>query len=121
MDPAKARKLLEARREDLRSIVRTASEQGGLDEEQRSSAGEMSPFDPGDIGTDTFERELDLSVRETAEASLRDVDAAFGRLEKGTYGICPVCDEPIDDERLEAKPEAEFCVRHQPTAAASSA
>ena len=118
MDPKKARRLLEARREDLRRIVRAASEQGSLDEEQRSSSGEMSPFDPADIGTDTLERELDYSVRETAEASLRDVDAAFDRLEKGTYGICPVCDEPIDDERLEAKPEAEYCVRHQPRSAA---
>ena len=118
MDPKKAQRLLEARREDLQRVARAATEQGALEEEQRSSSGEMTPFDPADIGTDTLERELDYSVRETAEASLRDVELAFERLKNGTYGICPVCREPIDDARLEAKPEAEYCVKHQPSAAA---
>lgn len=118
MDAEKARRLLEARREDLQRIARVAVEQGSLGEEQRPSAGEVTPFDPGDLGTDTFERELDTSVRESAEASLREVELAFERLSAGTYGICPVCNAPIDDERLEAKPEAEYCVKHQPSAAA---
>lgn len=118
MDAKTAKRLLEARREDLERIARAATEQGSLGEEQRSSAGEISALDPGDIGTDTFERELDYSIRETAEASLRDVELAFERLKNGTYGICPVCNEPIDDARLEAKPEAEYCVKHQPSAAA---
>ena len=118
MGPDRARELLEKRRSDLEDIVRVATEQGSLDEAQSDSAGETAGYDqhPGDIATDTLERELDLSVRESAQASLEDVDRAVHRLENGTYGICPVCDEPIPDERLEAKPEAEFCVKHQPSA-----
>lgn len=117
MDKAKARRLLEARKDVLLQLVRAATEQGSLDEEQRSSAGEMTALEPGDIGTDTHERELGYSVRESAEASLRDVERALERVDQGIYGICPVCGEPIDDARLEAKPEAEFCVKHQPSAA----
>jgi RNA polymerase-binding protein DksA len=118
MNADRARELLEARRIDLEGIVRAATEQGSLDQSQTDSTGEATVVDqhPADIATDTLERELDLSVRESAEAGLQDVERALKRIEKGTYGICPVCDAPIPEERLEAKPEAEFCVEHQPSA-----
>ena len=118
MNTARAKELLEQRRTDLTEVVRVATDQGSLNESQADSSGEMAAYDqhPADLATDTLEREVDLSVRETAEASLQDVDRAFERIEKGTYGTCPVCNEPIPDERLEARPEAEFCVEHQPQA-----
>jgi RNA polymerase-binding transcription factor DksA len=117
MNANRARELLTRRRDDLLRVARAATEQFDLDTE-RTSGGEHTAADQhsADAATDTLERELGLSVRETAEESLRDIEAAFKRLENGTYGICPVCNEPIDDARLEAKPEAEFCVKHQPTA-----
>ena len=117
MDGKKARELLEARRSDLEDIVRAATQQGSLDEEQGSSAGgELSSADqhPADAATDTLEREMDLSVRDQAEASIRDVDKALERVEAGTYGSCSVCEAPIPDDRLEVRPEAEFCVEYQP-------
>jgi RNA polymerase-binding transcription factor DksA len=118
MDDGRARELLEKRRDDLDAIVRAATQQGSLDQAQSDSTGDSaSDQHPGDLATDTLERELDLSVRENAEAELRDVDRAIERLAKGLYGICPVCDEPIPDERLEARPEAEFCITHQPATA----
>jgi DnaK suppressor protein len=117
MDADRARQLLRDRRSELERIARAATEQGSLDQAQSESAG-SSVVDqhPGDIATDTLERELDLSVRETAEAGVVDVDRALLRVDDGTYGICPVCKEPIPDERLEARPEAEYCVTHQPSA-----
>jgi RNA polymerase-binding protein DksA len=107
MNAKRARELLERRHTDLEAIVRAATDDtGSMDE----------PVDAADVATETLERELDQSVRGSAEASLQDVDRAVQRIEKGTYGICPVCKEPIPDERLEARPEAEFCVKHQPSA-----
>lgn len=41
---------------------------------------------------------------------LTDIDAAFARLEGGTYGICRGCAEPIPAERLEILPYARCCV-----------
>jgi DnaK suppressor protein len=118
MDATSARDLLTRRRDELLLIARVATEQGDLDTERTISGGEHTAADQhsADAASDTLGRELGLSVRDTAEAGLREIEFAFRRLDHGTYGICPVCAEPIDDARLEAKPEAEFCVKHQPTA-----
>lgn len=66
-----------------------------------------------DLGTDTFNRERDLSILETVEAELADIERALSRLDDGTYGICEVCGSGIADERLEVLPAARYCVDHQ--------
>ena len=109
MNATRARELLTQRRSDLERIAQVTIEQG-------SSSLTDSVKDSGDLATDALERELDMSVRETAEAGVEDIDRAIARLEEGVYGICPVCKEEIPDERLEARPEAEYCVDHQPAA-----
>jgi RNA polymerase-binding protein DksA len=117
MDNTKAKQLLEARKADLQKIAHIATEQGDLNVEQRESAGDVAT-DPTELASDTLEREVDLSIRDAAEDSLRMVEAALERVSEGTYGTCARCGEPIPDERLEARPEAEYCVEHQPATAA---
>ena len=46
----------------------------------------------------------------TLEKQLRDVNKALVSLEKGTYGICKYCDQPIDEKRLRARPTSSACV-----------
>ena len=41
---------------------------------------------------------------------LRDIEAAWRRLDDGTYGICTVCGAPIGFERLHAEPHAARCI-----------
>jgi sigma-B regulation protein RsbU (phosphoserine phosphatase) len=43
---------------------------------------------------------------------LEEVDAALARMDAGTYGICEMCDEPIEPERLMADPLARICLSH---------
>jgi sigma-B regulation protein RsbU (phosphoserine phosphatase) len=43
---------------------------------------------------------------------LEEVDAALTRMDEGTYGLCQVCHEPIETERLLADPLAQFCLDH---------
>jgi len=69
-----------------------------------------------DLGTETFNRERDLSILEQVEAELADVEHALARLENGTYGTCEACGRPIDDDRLEAQPATRFCVSDQAAA-----
>jgi RNA polymerase-binding protein DksA len=116
MNTKRARQLLQERRTELTKLVGVATEQGSLDEEQRVSTGEIPSTDTADLATDTLEREVDLSVREGLEAAVADVERALERLDNGRYGVCLQCGRPIDDERLEARPEAEYCVEHQPRA-----
>lgn len=44
------------------------------------------------------------------EARLTSVDAALNRLRMGQFGLCGECGDPIPAERLEAIPDAEFCM-----------
>jgi RNA polymerase-binding transcription factor DksA len=69
-----------------------------------------------DIGTETFDRERDLTILEHIDAELSDIEHALRRLEDGSYGVCEACGGPIGDDRLEAVPAARFCLRDQATA-----
>jgi RNA polymerase-binding transcription factor DksA len=76
---------------------------------------ELSKVDqhPGELGTETFERERDLRALMILESELKDIEDALRRLDEGSYGICEACGKPIDDERLAAKPWARFCIADQ--------
>ncbi|MHB8295265.1 MAG: TraR/DksA C4-type zinc finger protein [Acidimicrobiales bacterium] len=69
-----------------------------------------------DTGTETFDRERDISILEQVEAELADVEHALARLDEGTYGTCEACGAPIEAERLEALPQARFCLADQAVA-----
>jgi len=44
------------------------------------------------------------------EKELRDVGKSLDRLEKGSYGVCKYCDQPIEEKRLLARPTSGACV-----------
>ncbi len=64
----------------------------------------------GEARTVDVERERVLALASIATGRLEEIDVALARLEAGTYGICAGCRQPIDRARLEALPEARFCV-----------
>ncbi len=68
------------------------------------------------MGTETFEREKDLSILENVESELADIEHALRRIAEGTYGTCEACGRPIDEARLEAMPAARLCVEDQAAA-----
>ena len=43
---------------------------------------------------------------------LQEVDAALERVNAGTYGLCEVCHDPVEPERLLADPLLRFCLDH---------
>jgi sigma-B regulation protein RsbU (phosphoserine phosphatase) len=43
---------------------------------------------------------------------LAEVDAALNRMDLGTYGICEVCHDTVESERLIADPLTRFCLDH---------
>jgi DnaK suppressor protein len=54
--------------------------------------------------------DLDLAEIDRDLAELREVEAALGRIEQGSYGACATCDGPIGEERLQANPSASRCL-----------
>ena len=118
MDPDVAKQRLDEERVRLEETKATFDDEHLRDESVDDSISELSSNDqhPADIGSETFEREKDLSILEQVEAELADVEHALRRLEDGTYGICEACGQPIDEARLEALPAARFCLKDQAAA-----
>ncbi len=110
-----ARQHLEAERDRLSALKDTFADEHLEDQREDESLSELASNDQhqADIGTETFEREKDLSILEHIEAELGDVEHALHRLDEGTYGTCEACGRRIDDSRLEAMPAARFCMDDQ--------
>jgi len=111
MIKAKVHKRLEEERTRLEGV-----RDGLLREEADADAGaELSNVDqhPGDLGSETFEHEKNLSLLEQVSDELLQIEAAVQRVEQGTYGTCQACGRPIGSERLEALPATRFCVDDQ--------
>lgn len=107
------RRLLAEGRERRRMIDRLTGR--GLNRPETVVTGELSSYDnhPADLGSETFEREKDLSLRLEAQEDLRRIEAALRRIETGTYGICEQCGRPVGQARLEAVPWALLCIACQ--------
>lgn len=61
-------------------------------------------------GEDPFENDVSRSLLETEEALLMEVVAALGRIDRGVFGICQECRQPISTGRLNALPYGRECI-----------
>lgn len=106
VDEEEARARLTAEHGRVSEMVGRLREEFGSSESEQ--VGELASYDqhPGDLGSETFEREKDLSILEGLEADLSELEAALQRIDDGTYGIDEVTGEPIDPDRLRANPAA---------------
>ncbi|MCR9129592.1 MAG: TraR/DksA family transcriptional regulator [Alphaproteobacteria bacterium] len=95
-----ARARLEALRDEILALSRTAAEDRKPVSLDQQSVGRLS-------------RQDSLQVQAMAKAAdarrageLRRIDAALARLQEGEYGWCVECGEAIDARRLEIDPAA---------------
>lgn len=101
-------KLLEQRAEYQKEY---ADLEEGSRTSQSEASGEAS-FDEeyADAGSYTFEREKELSIGNNIRDLLSKVDHALIKIEKGTYGICDNCGNPIAKARVLALPHSSLCL-----------
>jgi DnaK suppressor protein len=57
-----------------------------------------------------FERQHVAAHIDRVLDRLREIDAALGRLDQGTYGVCQGCGRQIPAERLTARPFTTTCI-----------
>ena len=98
---------LEQRLEELRR-TRTAMRR----ESDGGTSGEVAHVDnhPGDEGTETHERELEVTTGIFLDEEERRIGEARRALADGTYGTCTGCGARIPPARLAAVPEAVRCL-----------
>lgn len=101
----------------LRSITTRLEEERAAAERQLRDAGAIGQGSRAgidesfaDAGQATAERSELFSLVEHLQETIADVDAAFVRIEDGTYERCERCGREIPFERLEAVPTARLCV-----------
>jgi RNA polymerase-binding transcription factor DksA len=86
------------------------------DEALRSMGGEASgslsnaPLHMADLGTDAFEQEFTLNLLQNQEEALAEIGHALDRIDRGSFGRCEECQNPIPKGRLQALPYARHCV-----------
>ncbi len=119
---AAAEALTEPQLEELRGALE--AEKDSLEEEMAShgktsgggwtgsseSVGEEA--DPIDVADNIEELSINVPLVGEMQTRKKEVEEALQRIEKGLYGTCEVCQEPIPFDRLEANPAAKTCVEH---------
>ncbi|MCY0899449.1 MAG: TraR/DksA C4-type zinc finger protein [Firmicutes bacterium] len=82
---------------------------------EKDSIQALSAYDnhPGDLGSETFARELDVGLAMGLARHLDRVRRALEKLDEGSYGWCDRCGARISAERLQAMPDALYCLNCQ--------
>ena len=70
-------------------------------------------FDIEDMDPDIYEREKTLALIQNLGGKTEALERALEAMDKGLYGLCERCGQPIDPARLEVLPEATLCIACQ--------
>jgi len=72
--------------------------------------GNLELSDEGDYAAISIETAVDDAIITKQQKELAEIDLALDKIKSGTYGICEMCEEPIEKARLEVKVFARFCI-----------
>ena len=86
-----------------------------VDELEKNAQAEGSSFSMhmADAATDSFDRDLALSLLGLEQNAVGEIDDALQRIREGRYGVCELTGKLIPRERLEAIPWARYTVQAQ--------
>ena len=93
----------------LGKLKRSIAEQG----EQASEGGGLFASHMAEAATAEAERDSVYILFDAEGRAVQEIEAALQRIEAGNFGVCELCNKPIDKPRLEAIPYARFCLRCQ--------
>jgi DnaK suppressor protein len=83
---------------------------GGIKPLQASMENNTRQGDMADQATGNNEVHIALKLKQTDAKILQAIEEALLRIEKGTYGTCRDCGEPIATARLNAIPWTRVCI-----------
>jgi DnaK suppressor protein len=66
--------------------------------------------EPADRAALESDRNATLRIRDRERKLIAKIDSVLQRIEDGIYGVCESCGEPINIERLRARPETTLCI-----------
>ena len=95
---------LEQLKLDLKAALRASADSVKPVKLDQTAVGRLSRIDS------MQSQAMAQAARQGLEVRLSQCDNALESIERGEYGICRLCEEPIGAKRLGAKPEAPFCL-----------
>ena len=104
---------LEAEKDSLEEELAQHGRKSGADEWSADSSGlKGEEADSGDAADQIEELVTNVPLVGELQKRHRDIVDALKKMENGTYGVCEVCGEEIDEDRLEANAAARTCIAH---------
>ncbi len=85
----------------------------GSDAHPMPSSADAMHGDSLDIASSSRDREITFMLKSRELHELRAIEDAIRRIDNDDYGICAVCEDPIEIKRLEAIPWARYCLSCQ--------
>src|SRR5919106_80127 len=83
---------------------------GGINPVQASMKNNTRQGDMADQASGNNEVHIQLNLKQTDAKILQAIEEALMRIDKGTYGVCRDCGEPIAEARLNAIPWTRVCI-----------
>lgn len=80
-----------------------------IPEQEASSSPDADLNTNADVVEEWNERRATLS---DLEIEYRDLKRALNKIANGTYGVCEISGQAIEEKRLAAKPDARTCIAH---------
>lgn len=75
----------------------------------RRRLGDKADYGLGEGDPAIVQWEINLALLQRAEQKVEQLQEALENLTAGTYGVCEVCGNPIEPERLEILPQTKRC------------
>lgn len=98
------KKLLEDELNSMGKLDKATGEWEATPEEETAPLSDES--DMSDRSEDYNEKS---ALTETLDKRLEDINHALSKIGGESYGVCEVCGNPIEEDRLEANPAARTC------------
>ena len=113
----KAPKTVSIPQRELDAIRKKLSEQRKdvVEAMRRNRAPEVTSDtgDEADQAQAAMDRDLQFELSDTERNTLDQIEGAIRKIDKGTYGACEQCRQPIETLRIKALPFARYCIRCQ--------
>jgi DnaK suppressor protein len=97
------KELLLKRKEEIEKIINNL-------ENELKSVNSCDIKEEGDFAACSTNTENNYIIYKQQFKELKEIEEALLAIEENRYGICEMCEEPINPERLKIKPFAKYCI-----------
>lgn len=84
-----------------------------VDEEGTLTNIHSNTKDISEFAFELSDKDVISSLSSQQRNTLKQIDAALSRLNSASFGLCKVCQQPIEESRLEIIPFTELCMKHK--------